>query len=226
MNIKLMKKMSLLGLLGGILYQISDYFLFLHPDYRDGLVIQNSWIDMPMWRFSGSMWCALIGSVFLICGFFSLYQLVRKTCGKVWKCLTLCSLPGVAGVIYAHFVFGSLQPMVYKAMTSSGLNNEQFLEVNDILMSANLALIIFILASFYLQLIVIIYGIVSRKFELSKQSIIALVLIVLVLCFLLVLSFYLPSPFAGIASGFESLFEGILYLVPYFYWKNRKSLSI
>lgn len=225
MEIHLMKKMSLLGLLGGILYQIGDYLLFLHPDYRDGMTIQSCWVDMPMWRFSGSMWCALFGSVFLICGFFSLYQLVKKTCGKAWQHLTLCSLPGVIGVIYAHFIFGSLPPMIYKAMIAAGLGDEQFLAVNDTLMSANMAPIVLIIASFYLQLIVIIYGVVSRKFHLSKQSIFALILVILVLCLLLVVSFYIPSPFAGIVSGFESLFEGILYLVPYFHWKNRESIS-
>lgn len=220
-----MKKMSLLGLLGGILYQIGDYFLFLHPDYRDGMAIQSCWADMPMWRFSGSMWCALFGSVFLICGFFSLYQLVKSTCGKVWQGLTLCSLPGIMGVIYAHFIFGSLQPMVYKAMLAAGFGDEQFLAVNDILMSANMVPIIFIIASFYLQLIVIIYGIVSRKFNLSKQSITVLIFVVLALCFLFIVSLYIPSPFAGIAGGLESLFEGILYLVPYFYWRNREMKS-
>lgn len=222
MTHKIEKRLALLGLLGGILYQIGDYFLFLAPGYAEGALPQTCWATMPIGCFEASLWCALIGSACLLGGFVSLYQAVIYSMARPWRIVMLAALPGVIGVMFAHDVVGCLQPMLYQAMLSAGLTDAQFLAVNDALLPARMPLAIFAIISFYLQLIVIGYGLISRRFVLMKRSWLILGGIILTMGLMFAMSFVLPETLSGIAGGFESLFEGVLYLTVYFFWLNRE----
>lgn len=212
------RRLAVCGMLGGILYMVSDFFLFLSRELNRELP-DAAWSSMGEWRFAVSVWIALLGSGLLLCGFISLYEMVRETCGKFWRCFTLCGAPGVCGVLLAHTQIGVLPPLLYKAMARQGLSDEMFKLVQEGISAYLSPVTALIILLFYTQLAVILYGVLSGRFGLRRRVLLYIPGITLAATAVLALSLSLFGIRGGIGGG-ESFFEGMLYLIPFWYWKT------
>lgn len=218
MNSLTNRRLAACGILGGVLYMVSDLFLFLSPNLS-GSVPDAAWTGMGAWRFAASVWIALPGSGLLLCGFVSLYNMVRETCGKFWRRLTLCGAAGVAGVLLAHTQIGVLPPLLYKAMARQGLSDEQFKLVHEGLSAYLSPMTVLIIVLFYTQLAVILYVVLSGRFGLRRRILLYMFGVTLAVTASLALTLSLFGIRGGIGCG-ESLFEGMMYLIPFWYWKT------
>lgn len=213
-------RLALAGICGGVLYAISDDLLFLGA-HLPGMLPDPAWAGMPVWRFVASAWIALFATTLLICGFVSLYHMVRETCGTFIQRCTLYSLVGFGGVLLTHFNIGVLLPLVYKAMLASGLPEASFAPVGTLLSSwlgpLNMVTIIFL----YLQLGVLAYGVLGWRFGLNRRILLVVFALPLIITVLKLVAFG-SLGISGCLGGTESLFEGALYIIPLAYWSGSQ----
>ena len=224
MNSLINRRLAVCGMLGGILYMISDLFIFLSRELI-GVVPDAAWSPawggMGEWRFAVSAWIALLGSGLLFCGFVSLYEMVRETCGKLWRLFTLCGAAGVGGVLLAHTQIGVLPPLLYKAMARQGLSAEASRQTYENISAYLSPVSVLIILLFYTQLAVIIYGVLSGRFGLRRRVLLYMTGVTLVVTAVLALSLSLFGIRGGVGGG-ESLFEGMMYLIPFWYWNTAR----
>lgn len=220
MNALTNRRLAVCGMAGGILYMISDLFLFLSRELNGGIpdaAWNPAWRGMGEWRFAASAWIALLGTGLLLCGFVSLYEMVRETCGKFWRLFTLCGAAGVCGVLLAHTQIGILPPLLYKAIMHQGLSYETFKLVRESISAYLLPVSVLIILLFYTQLAVILYGVLGGKFGLRRRVLLYMAGITLASAAIPALALSLFGIRGGIGGG-ESLFEGMMYLIPFWYW--------
>ena len=179
-----------------------------------------------MLSFAASIWCGLCGSALMLAGFVSLYRMVRETCAKAWARFSLLGAAGISGVLLVHYLAGSLEPMLYKALAESGFDMAGFPALTAALTPWYLPLNAAIILLVYSQLVVLVYGTVSGCFGLPKKTILLIPLAALVVgggFSLLTLLFGLPGGYGGT----ESLLEGAMYLIPLLYWREgRRQVSL
>ena len=216
------KKYALSGIIGGICFEIADYFLFLSPDllHTDP---DPAWLSMGNYRFMISAYLGLFGSILLLLGFISLYRMVKKTCSKNVCRFSFLGAGGITGICLAHFNIGCLSPLIYKSLLNRGYDSEVYLDLVKDLSEQLAPLSYLIIALFYTQLIVIVYGTVSGRFRIPKMLLIKIILATVLLSVIqnIVLSFF---GIRGALGGMESLFEGMLYIVPYQYWRKHEDI--
>ena len=211
------KRNALLGFLGGVAFMIGDCLLYIYPGRYPAEDIDPVFAAMPAWRFTASAFLGILGMALMLFGFQSLYAMTREVCGKGMQRFMLIGGAGVAGVALAHFNLGSLLPLTYKAVIGAGGTAEMAADTCRAMSDWVTPIDIVLIAALYVQLIVLLYMILSGRSGLSKW-------------------FVLVGPFGAVAVGLlwsivfrntplaagwgscESLGEGLMYLAAYAYW--------
>ena len=215
------KKRALIGFLGGVLFMAGDLLLYIFPGRDTELDVDPVFIDMPVWRFTGSAFLGLIGMALMLIGFQSFYAMTRKVCGKVMQGMMIVSSAGVAGTALAHFNLGSLMPLMYKAILSSGGSEDMAQKACGQVASWVTPIDLVIIIALYLQLIVLGYMVLSGKSGLKRIFILAgpVGTVTLGVVWKLVFKGTLAE---GAWGSCESLGEGLMYLTVYMYWRKQK----
>lgn len=216
-----MKRFSLYGFLGAVLFMIGDCLIYIYPGRNPELDIDPVFAQMPLWRFQASAVLGWFGMIGLFFGFLAFYAMTKELCKKWIQRLVFLAGAGVLGTALAHFNLGSLQPYIYKAVLESGGTSS--LAQSAALQAGqwNSILDALIILLFYLQLPVFIYIIASKKSGLSRWFLLLSPFgaILMGLIWKCILTNY---TIAGAWGSCESLGEGFMYLSTFFYWKKYK----
>ncbi|MDD3231315.1 MAG: hypothetical protein PHE09_19195 [Oscillospiraceae bacterium] len=219
-NVKTNRILSLLGILGGVVFSVGDALLFLTPDYSPaenaGI---NYWQDMPMWRFGLSGVLGILGMLLLLCGVTAMYHAVRQRYGKAVQ--RWWPIGGLATVLTSlgHYLVGVWEPMQYKAMLATGLTADQFTAVIAAQRGWVDAMTYIVIALLMVQLAAYVYIILSGKLGAPRWMAVLgcdIALLGYPLCALL-----MHTGLQGLCSGLESLGEGLMYAAAYLYWKRK-----
>lgn len=210
------KKLAAGGIIGGILYMIAT--ILVHTGA--GMTGENpdpGWLSLPNMLCGISEILAVLGSVGLLAGFTSLYHMVKGTCGEGMRKLTLISAFGVVGMALFHGNIHCIEPLVYQVLQAGGQTD--LYPAMDAMISGSFAPVdLLILVTFYLQLIVLFYSVLSGKAAVKKWLLVCNPISGLILG--IILGAVLPSSANGIALGMRNLGEGFLYIIPYMFWKS------
>lgn len=214
---KTYKRHAFIGFVGAIVFMIGDWFLFLYPGRQINRIADPVLQQMPLWRFIVSAWCGCVGMACMLFGFNSLYKLVAEFAGRKMKTFAAFGAIGAAGTALAHFNEGSLIPLIYKAcyrMTSME-NLEQICHsVRVWTVPIDIALIAFI----YVQWIALYYLVLTRKVPLARVRLLIPV-ITLIIAGIFTTAFD-GTMVAGFFAAFESLSEGMVYLLGMIVWDH------
>ena len=215
-----MRRYAFMGFLGAMFFVAGDWLIFVYPGRNPELNVDKVYALMPVWRFQTSTVLGWLGMGGILFGFYSLYCLVKELCGIWIQRATLLSLGGVLGISLAHFNLGILQFYVYKSVLEVEGNSAIAAAAASMAGSWTTVLDGIIIALFYIQLIVLIYLIMSGKVRISRKYILMSPFGAIILGLLW------TAVFAGytIAGGWgacESLGEGLMYLAVYICWKKK-----
>lgn len=216
------KKLALGGIIGGILYMLANLLLHMSA----GMTGDNpdpGWASMAAILSGISELLAVLGSVGFLMGFLSLYHMVSDTCGSKMRRQSVVPAIGVVGMALFHGNVNCIEPLIYKVLVQNGITAEVYTSMDAAISSSFAPVDLLILVAFYIQLIVLIYGVFSGKFGVKKWLIIFNPIVGLVLG--VVLGMVLPGAVNGLSYGMRSLGEGLMYLIPYTYWKSAKPIA-
>ena len=210
------RKFAVAGIIGGILYFIASALVHVGT----GMTGENpdpGWLNISN-VFSGlSELLALAGSVCILLGFISMYKMAEETLGKTMRNLVAVSAVGIVGMALFHGNINCIEPIIYRTLVEN--RAETIYSAMDGAISGSFALVdLIILVTFYLQLIPMIYGILSGKFGVKKWLIIFNPVVGLIIG--IIFGNILPAPANGIAMGMRNLGEGLIYIIPALYWKK------
>ena len=219
-----MKRFAMMGFLGAILFMIGDCLIFVFHGRNPELNVDPIYAQMSVWRFQASAFLGWLGTVGMLFGFYSFYHAVRELCVRWLQKITMLSLGGVVGLSLAHFDLGVLQPYIYKSVLEAGGDNAIAAKAADLAGGWTIVLDGLIIFLFYIQFLIQIYLIVSKKAGLSKWYLL-LGPIGAVLIGILWKTIFDGYAIAGSWGSCESLGEGLIYLTIYFYWKKKSFLK-
>ena len=210
------RKFAVAGIIGGILYFIASALVHVGT----GMTGENpdpGWLNISN-VFSGlSELLALAGSVCILLGFISMYKMAEETLGKTMRNLVAVSAVGIVGMALFHGNINCIEPIIYRTLVEN--RAETIYSAMDGAISGSFALVdLIILVTFYLQIIPMIYGILSGKFGVKKWLIIFNPVVGLIIG--IIFGNILPTPANGIAMGMRNLGEGLIYIIPALYWKK------
>ena len=210
------RKFAVAGIIGGILYFIASALVHVGT----GMTGENpdpGWLNISN-VFSGlSELLALAGSVCILLGFISMYKMAEETLGKTMRNLIAVSAVGIVGMALFHGNINCIEPIIYRTLVEN--RAETIYSAMDGAISGSFALVdLIILVTFYLQIIPMIYGILSGKFGVKKWLIIFNPVVGLIIG--IIFGNILPTPANGIAMGMRNLGEGLIYIIPALYWKK------
>ena len=211
------RKLALYGIIGGILMMLAN--ILVHSGTgMTGEKPDPGWLTLPAGLCGVSECIAVLGALGLLAGWFSLYRMTEETCGLKMQKLALIPAFGVVGMALFHGNISCIEPLIYQVLSNNG--GEEMYPAMDAIISGSFAPVdLLILVAFYLQVIVLIYGVFSGKFGCKKWLIIFNP--VLGLVFGLVLGAILPPSLNGVSLGMRGLGEGIMYIIPFTYWKGE-----
>ena len=121
------KNLALYGIIGAVLYAVADWFLYVGLEIDSGNML--SYCHVAEWRLMASMWISLFGSLGLLLGFISLYQLVKVSFGEKSKFIMILPFLAAGGILYCHFVLGVYNPLTYQGAIKAGLSESQILKI-------------------------------------------------------------------------------------------------
>ncbi len=173
---------------------------------------------MPSMLCGVSELLALIGTVGLLMGCIGTHLAVRETCGTKMQIFSLVPVIGIVGVPLFHGNINCIEPLIYQVLFKHG-NTEIYGDMDAVISGSIAPVDLLILVTFYLQLIVLIYGTLSGKFRAPKWLIVCNPIVFLILG--AILTNVLPTSISGIALGMRNLGEGLMYLMPLAYWKKK-----
>ena len=205
------------GIIGGVLMMLANIIIHMGTT---GKTPDPGWIDMPGMLPGITEILAVLAAAGLLAGWVSLYRMVRESCGSKMQKLAIAPTVGVVGMSLFHGNINCIEPLVYKTLALSG--SESMFPAMDAAISGSFAPVdLLILAAFYLQLIILIYGVFSGKLGVKKWLILLNPVCGLIVG--IVLGAVLPGSLSGIPMGMRNLGEGLMYLIPYAYWQNHRA---
>ena len=217
-TIKVNKIMAGAGIAGTIVYAIADMFLYIGQDVLSD--DQTALWDVPEWRLMTSMWIGVIGSLLLLMGFISLGKMYHNVFNRWGNVLILPSLLCIGGVLYMHFTLGVYSPLTYRSAINAGVSESQIVTLIEHAQSYLNPLTYTLAILGYLTEIILIYGILSGKFDLKKRN----VFYIFGGYFILVLIFVVFAKITGewgVTGSLESLLEMTFFIPAYLYWRKK-----
>ncbi|WP_365699129.1 DUF6796 family protein [Ruminococcus sp.] len=216
-----MKRYSLSGLLGGIVFMVGDCLLFCYEGAQDKTV-EPAWADMAEWRFVASAVLGFVGMTLMLPAFIAFYKMIAACCGRAARAFASLSFIGVASTGYLHFALGTLLPVTCKAVLESGgtaaLAEQAALHWADRVKYIDLVLIGFLSIVYLLH----IYVTLSGKSGLKRPMCLVGITGALAAGLLWKVIFG-NTAIGGAWCACESLGEGLIYLTTYFYWKKQSA---
>lgn len=212
------KNLALFGIAGAVLYAIADLFLYIGVDLSSSDIL--AMCRVSEWRLMTSMWIGLLGSLGLLCGFMSLYRLLRFSFGEKIKYLMILPFIAAGGILYCHFTLGVYNPLTYQAAIKAGIQEEELIHLLENAGRYLNPLTMTIVICGYTAEIIVIVGILSGKFGLKKRFLLFMYAGYALFTVLVVFI----SKFAGesgLQGGLESLFETTFFLPAFFAWKKQ-----
>lgn len=213
------KNLALYGIIGAVLYAIADLFLYVGVEIESGNLL--SYCHVEEWRLMASMWLSVVASLGLLCGFISLYQLVKMAFGEKIKFIMILPFLACGGILYCHFVLGVYNPLTYQSAIKAGLSENQIVQILE---SASLylnPLTMAIVLCTYITELIVIAGVLSGKFGLKKRFLLFIYLGYAIIYVFVILLIKLTG-ITGIRGGLESLFETTFFLPAFFAWKKKQ----
>ena len=213
------KNLALYGIIGAVLYAIADLFLYVGVEIESGNLV--SYCHVKEWRLMASMWISVFGSLGLLCGFISLYQLVKMAFGKKLKFIMILPFLACGGILYCHFVLGVYNPLTYQSGIKAGISENQIVQTLE---SASLylnPLTMAIVLCGYITELIVIAGVLSGKFGLKKRFLLFMYLGYAIFYAFVILLVKLTG-ITGLRGGLESLFETTFFLPAFFAWKKEQ----
>lgn len=220
MNQITMKKLCMIGMLGGLLFGIGDWLVYLIPNCHNESQIYDDWIQMNDLRPAFAVYAGCIGAVLLFVGFYSWYLAIREKATKLQKiCMGIIAV-GIMQTPMCHFAIACLKPIAYKVAFQSGAEKELAIRIMENWNYFTRPIRLFVITAVILvQSIVMIVFILKKQINCPKWMVICnpLVFIFLSIPVSILLN---GTGFEGLAEAFESLGEGFIYLPVYFHWKK------
>ena len=214
------KRNAIIGFIGGVIFMIGDFLLYMFPGRNPDLDVDPVFADMPVWRFTGSALCGFIGMALMLFGFQSLYGMTKRVCGKVLPKIMLIGAAGVGGTTLAHFNLGCLMPFTYKAMLSVGIDPELADQACQAIIPWVTPIDLLIIIAIFVQALVLVIMLLGGKSGLSRWFVLMGPIGAITLGVIWKIIF--KDTLIGNAWGAcESLGEGLMYLTAYFYWKKN-----
>lgn len=225
MEVKRMKNIALIGLLGGVLVAIGDLFVYMLPNVQNINGIYADWEEMSMLRPAASLYLGCLGSVLLLIGFFSLYGIVKEKCSDLAKHFCEFIAVGIMLTSIGHFLIACIVPMTYKGAILAGASTEMAQLISMFWEKYIGPLKIFIIiVVILLQSILMIGLILKGKIDCPKWMVILnpIGLIIISIPISILLS---GTGFEGVADSFESLGESFMYIAVYWHWRRQSKLQ-
>lgn len=213
------KNLALYGIIGAVLYSIADLFLYVSVEIESGNLL--SYCHVEEWRLMASMWISVFGSLGLLCGFISLYQLVKRSFGEKLKFIMILPFLACGGILYCHFVLGVYNPLTYQSGIKAGISENQIVQTLE---SASLylnPLTMAIVLCGYITELIVIAGVLSGKFGLKKRFLLFMY-IGYAIFYAFVILLVKATGITGLRGGLESLFETTFFLPTFFAWKKQE----
>ena len=212
------KNLALYGIIGAVLYAVADLFLYVGLEIDSGNML--SYCHISEWRLMASMWISLFGSLGLLLGFISLYQLVKVSFGEKAKFIMILPFLAAGGILYCHFVLGVYNPLTYQGAIKAGISESQIVKILENAAEYLTPFTMAIVLSGYLTEFIVIAGILSGKFGLKKRFLLFMYLGYAIVYALVILIVKI-SGVTGLRGGLESLFEITFFLPAFFAWKKK-----
>ncbi|BBB47901.1 hypothetical protein Pelsub_P1129 [Pelolinea submarina] len=216
--------MALIGLLGGLLFAVGDLFVYLLPNSHYESNIYTDWANMNMWRFGVSLYLGCFGTILLLIGFYSFYNIVKQVCSNLVKLFCLILAIGVVLTSIGHFFIACIVPMTYKGAIYAGASADLAKSISMCWEPYIDPLNIFVMVVvILLQSIMLIGLIVKGKLNCPKWMIVLnpVGLIVLSIPVTILLN---DTGLEGISDAFESLGESLMYLAVFWHWKRENDM--
>jgi hypothetical protein len=221
MELKRMKKLALIGIVGGLLFAIGDLFSYLLPNCNNEIKIYTDWANMSMWRLACSLYLGCLGTVLLLIGFYSLYNIVKSSCSRFAKYMYGLILSGIALTSIGHFFIACIMPMTFKGAIQAGASIEMAKSLSMCWENYINPLKIFVvIVVVLLQSIMMVTLIAKGKIQCPKWMMVLnpIVLSIISIPISILLN---GTGFEGIADSFESLGEAFMYVAVYWHWKRQ-----
>ncbi|MCR5081185.1 MAG: hypothetical protein K6B17_07575 [Treponema sp.] len=213
------RNLALLGIIGAVLYAVADLFLYVGVQIESGNMI--SYCHVEEWRLMASMWISLFASLGLLCGFISLYQLVKRSFGEKLKFIMILPFLACGGILYCHFVLGVYNPLTYQSAIKAGLSESQIVQVLESAALYLNPLTITVVLCGYITEFIVIAGVLSGKFGLKKRFLFFMYAGYAIVYVLVILTVKVTGV-TGLRGGLESLFETTFFLPAFFAWKKQE----
>ncbi len=213
------KNLALYGIIGAVLYAFADLFLYVGVEIESGNLL--SYCHVKEWRLMASMWLSVFASLGLLCGFISLYQLVKISFGEKLKFIMILPFLAAGGILYCHFVLGVYNPLTYQSAIKAGLSENQIVQILESAAQYLNPLTMAIVLCGYITEIIAVAGVLSGKFGLKKRFLLFMYL-GYTLVYLFVMLIVKITGVTGIRGGLESLFETTFFLPAFFAWKKKQ----
>ena len=220
-NTKYLQKMkfyALLGFIGGIFFMIGDCLIFCYKGYSNA-DIDPLWSEVAEWRFVLSAWLGFLGMALMLPAFYSYYKMIEETCGKILRVMATFMAVGVASTGFLHFALGSLLPITYKSILSSGGTEEIAVAVAEHWQSILAPLDVVLIAFLCLEYITHFAAVISGKIGLPRLMCLAGPLGA-VLSGMIWKMIFKDTVMEGAWGACESLGEALVFLTAYVYWKK------
>lgn len=213
------RNLALYGIIGAVLYAAADLFLYVGVQIESGNLL--SYCHVEEWRLMASMWISLFASLGLLCGFISLYQLVKRSFGEKLKFIMILPFLACGGILYCHFVLGVYNPLTYQSAIKAGVSESQIVQtLESAALYLNPLTITVVLCGYITELIVIV-GVLSGKFGLKKRFLLFMYLGYAIF-YAFVILLVKTTGITGLRGGLESLFETTFFLPAFFAWKKKQ----
>ncbi len=122
----LYRLMGISSFIAALLISFSDFILEFNREYgvSTSSIIETSWVNMPHWRFSTSIYLCAFLIPFYILGFWLLYKLLSKTNKTMALILFILFSYGV--IMGSPLIHGlmSMNAIIYKFGIANGFNHE------------------------------------------------------------------------------------------------------
>ena len=211
------RKYAACGIAGGALIMLANIMIHIGGSIT-GENPDTGWTSVSNMLFGISEFIALVGAVGSLMGCISTHHTAAETCGKKMKVLSLLPIVGIVGMPLFHGNINYIEPLIYQVLDKHG-QQSIYGDMDSIISSSFAPADLLILVTFYSQLIVLFYGVLSGRFGVKKWFLIFDPIVFLIIG--AVISSILPASVSGIGLGMRNLGEGLMYIIPFAYRKNR-----
>lgn len=122
----LYRLMGISSFIAAVLISFADFMLEFNSEYGVSFnsIIETSWVNMPHWRFSTSIYLCSFLIPFYILGFWLLYKLLSKTNERMALILFILFSYGI--IMGSPLIHGlmSMNAIIYKFGIDNGFNHE------------------------------------------------------------------------------------------------------